>query len=85
MTTKKSQAMQNIQARADAVLADKAARGEQPDLFACEPLQGPIDINPAPAPETVQSKGGNKRTKLLPVRHVERDFFLCDMFDYALT
>lgn len=25
-----------------------------------------------------------ERTKLLPVRHVERDFFLCDMFDYAM-
>lgn len=25
-----------------------------------------------------------ERAKLLPVRHVDRDFFLCDMFDYAL-
>lgn len=25
-----------------------------------------------------------KREKLLSVRHVERDFFLCDMFDYAM-
>jgi hypothetical protein len=25
-----------------------------------------------------------KREKLLPFRHVERDFFLCDMFDYAM-
>lgn len=25
-----------------------------------------------------------ERSKLLPVRHVERDFFLCDMFDYAI-
>jgi plasmid replication initiation protein len=25
-----------------------------------------------------------ERSKLLPVRHVERDFFLCDMFDYAM-
>jgi len=25
-----------------------------------------------------------ERAKLLPVRHVERDFFLCDMFDYAM-
>jgi hypothetical protein len=26
----------------------------------------------------------SKREKLLSVRHVERDFFLCDMFDYAM-
>ena len=25
-----------------------------------------------------------ERSKLLPVRHIDRDFFLCDMFDYAL-
>ena len=25
-----------------------------------------------------------ERSKLLPVRHTDRDFFLCDMFDYAL-
>lgn len=25
-----------------------------------------------------------ERSKLLPVRHLDRDFFLCDMFDYAL-
>lgn len=24
------------------------------------------------------------RKKLLPVRHIDRDFFLCDMFDYAI-
>lgn len=24
------------------------------------------------------------RSKLLPVRHLDRDFFLCDLFDYAL-
>ena len=25
-----------------------------------------------------------ERSKLLPVRHIERDFFLCNMFDYAI-
>ena len=25
-----------------------------------------------------------ERSKLLPARHIERDFFLCDMFDYAM-
>ena len=32
--------------------------------------------------EAANAKRG--RSKLLPVRHVERDFFLCDMFDYAM-
>jgi hypothetical protein len=32
----------------------------------------------------VASERAGKREKLLPVRHVERDFFLCDMFDYAM-
>jgi plasmid replication initiation protein len=32
--------------------------------------------------ETASTK--RERSKLLPVRHVERDFFLCDMFDYAM-
>ena len=29
------------------------------------------------------AKAKRERSKLLPVRH-ERDFFLCDMFDYAI-
>lgn len=42
-------------------------------------------------PETensLDSLGGESarrdRAKLLPVRHIDRDFFLCDMFDYAM-
>lgn len=31
-----------------------------------------------------QTPAKRSRSKLLPVRHIERDFFLCDMFDYAL-
>lgn len=30
------------------------------------------------------ASGKRERPKLLPVRHIERDFFLCDMFDYAM-
>lgn len=87
MSANKSQAMANIQARADAALAAKAARG-QTDLFGdVEPAapapQAAIEQPPA-APVTNVAKVAGKRAKLLPVRHVERDFFLCDMFDYAL-
>lgn len=35
-----------------------------------------------PASPTGSEKRG--RSKLLPVRHIERDFFLCDVFDYAI-
>lgn len=34
--------------------------------------------------ETRQAVSKSERSKLLPVRHTSRDFFLCDMFDYAL-
>jgi plasmid replication initiation protein len=82
---KKSQAMENIQARADAALAAQAARGEQSDLFgATTPAQPPAaklaDIEPVPT----KGRSKAKRERLLPARHVERDFFLCDMFDYAM-
>lgn len=30
------------------------------------------------------SNAKRERSRLLPVRHTDRDFFLCDMFDYAL-
>jgi len=78
---KKSTAMENIQARADAVLA---ARGDQSDLFGqtVPPAAADPENHTEPAPTKARSKG--KRERLLPARHVERDFFLCDMFDYAM-
>lgn len=36
------------------------------------------------ASEEISKQVKLERSKLLPVRHVDRDFFLCDMFDYAL-
>lgn len=49
---------------------------------------GEADIaqqQPEPLPSKDDTAPANRgRAKLLPVRHVERDFFLCDMFDYAL-
>lgn len=84
MTMKKPDAMANLQARADAARAAAAARG-QTNLF--DSVQAPRSpaIEPTPAElATVISERAGKREKLLPVRHVERDFFLCDMFDYAM-
>lgn len=87
MSVNKSQAMVNIQARADAALAASAARG-QTDLFDdAQPAAPalPLDIEqPTAAASEDLAKVAGKRAKLLPVRHVERDFFLCDMFDYAM-
>lgn len=81
---KKSDAMANIQARADAALAAAEARG-QSSLFDSDETPQPTAIEPTPAElATTAAKGAGKREKLLPVRHVERDFFLCDMFDYAM-
>lgn len=34
--------------------------------------------------KTTPDKGKRQLSKLLPSHHTERDFFLCDMFDYAL-
>ena len=45
------------------------------------------DIPPTLENFGVKIETGNakrERSKLLPVRHIDRDFFLCDMFDYAL-
>jgi hypothetical protein len=87
MSTNNSQGMANIQARADAALAAKAARGHT-DLFGdvepVAPLPQPDIEEPPAAPATNVAKVASKRDKLLPMRHVARDFFLCDMFDYAL-
>ncbi|GEM_PF-1387717 len=33
---------------------------------------------------TTQDESAGKRPALLPIRHPNRDFFLCDMFDYAI-
>lgn len=83
----KPTALENIQARADTYVAQQAERG-QDDLFAApEPAELSaaelVDEAPAPTQATSPVRPG-KRPRLLPVRHIERDFFLCDMFDYAM-
>ena len=55
-----------------------------PDELAATPV---ADTPPALTSAGVEIEAANAkrgRSKLLPVRHVERDFFLCDMFDYAM-
>lgn len=77
----KSKAIANIQARSDAYLAaKKIERNEPHDLFGDAPANHALTKIPGPA----LAPAPGKRTKLLPVRHIERDFFLCDMFDYAM-
>lgn len=84
---KKSTALENIQARADAALAAKAERGDQSDLFReaflpVAPLMTELQLDVRANATKAKAKG--KRERLLPARYVDRDFFLCDMFDYAL-
>ena len=86
---KKSDAMANIEARADAARAAAEERG-QSNLFdnlgaPQRPATEPTPTEPTPAElATGAPERAGKRAKLLPVRHVERDFFLCDMFNYAM-
>lgn len=83
--------LNNLQASIQRRIADNQAKAaakmrEQPELF---PASSDTPLSPAElaAPEKLESPAGNEkrgRSKLLPVRHIERDFFLCDVFDYAL-
>lgn len=68
-------------------------RGKKTSGGAEAPLKAPdAPVDPANPPEglvidadggSVVEEGGSKRG-LLPVHHPNRDFFLCDLFDYAL-
>lgn len=68
--------------------ARRPRRDKQPvldfgDLDVVSPL--PPSAQPAPAPAEAEIDAARReRSRLLPVRHVDRDFFLCDMFDYAM-
>ena len=66
-----------------------ATKQEQPQLFDAisdTPLSSAelATLTPPNTTETGNEKQKRERAKLLPVRHIDRDFFLCDMFDYAL-
>ena len=61
---------------------------EQSDLFetSSETPLSPAELADmaVPTAKTPVDQPGGKRAALLPARHMNQDFFLCDMFDYAL-
>ena len=67
----------------------KASGGTEAAVKASDALVGPArslesQVVDADSGSVVSvEEGGNKRG-LLPVHHPNRDFFLCDLFDYAL-
>lgn len=69
--------------------ARQATHSNQPDLFSTDtPLSAAEyiasqDVSPAVEQVPLSNYIG-KRGALLPVRHPNRDFLLCDMFDYAI-
>lgn len=82
-----------IQKRIDGNQAKAAAKmQEQPQLFggvSDTPLSPSEIAVVKPLESQPRAKTGintkkHSRSNLLPVRHIERDFFLCDVFDYAL-
>ncbi len=54
-----------------------------PDKAAPDQAQ-PSPASDADAPEAKPPKVRRERSKLLPSHHTGRDFFLCDLFDYAM-
>ena len=77
-TTKKLSGVEYANKRAAESLAKL-----QPQLFdaASDTPLSPTEETQTPA---IPKKEKRERTKLLPAYHSDRDFFLCDMFDYAL-
>ena len=80
-----------IQKRIDANQAKAAAKMQGQSPLFTESSDTPLSpaelAAAAPAPAKLESQAGSEkrgRSKLLPARHIERDFFLCDVFDYAL-
>lgn len=80
-----------IQKRIDANQAKAGAKMQGQSPLFTESSDTPLSpaelAAAAPPPAKLESTVGSEkrgRSKLLPVRHIERDFFLCDVFDYAL-
>ena len=84
-----TEALDRLQATRQAKVAAQIEKTKQPELFAADNSMPEIPLSPAelavvtPASSN-QEQAARKRSALLPVRHVNRGFFLCDMFDYAL-
>lgn len=74
-------------AKAPKAKAREGAQSQQPELFTktkgtwTSSVKPPVALQRQRKP--IQEKQGSLGG-LLPVRHPTRDFFLCDMFDYAL-
>lgn len=56
---------------------------KQPELFS-DSNDTPLSPDELAASAKTADQPAGKRPALLPLRHINRDFFLCDMFDYAL-
>ena|SRR5579871_701107 len=72
-------------------LADRIEEIRQRTLFENDSAVAPDGIQPSQEELAVLHKHGEKnieqtsnRNNLLPIRHLNRDFFLCDLFDYAI-
>lgn len=82
-------ALERLNATRLAKAAKQQAKQPELALFDSDSSQPETPLSPAelailqPINEH-QDQANNKRTALLPVHHYDRDFFLCDMFDYAL-
>jgi plasmid replication initiation protein len=77
-------AVSRLHATRQAKASERLAK--QPELFETvsdTPLS-PSELAAAAAQLTVKPDQGGKRPALLPARYTNQDFFLCDMFDYAL-
>lgn len=71
-----------LEARAKARQAEKALKPEVP---ATTPVSDPADDVLDATESPVKRRGAPKGPRgLMPVHHPNRDFFLCDLFDYAL-
>jgi hypothetical protein len=79
--------------RARAAAQEASAAPASPAIDEGVPLsQGELDLGLSPQPtQTAPAvpalpapKTRRERSKLLPSFHADRDFFLCDLFDYAL-
>jgi len=61
----------------------KGRRASRAPMTSISQLVETDDLSPA-APRPGPSNGLKAKRGLLPVHHPNRDFFLCDLFDYAL-
>jgi len=85
---KKQMIRKNLTERVVAIAAKSKARRiaklQQPELFKTDASSSHIQPVTQQNNSKIKPNKSNSDRGLLPVRHPTRDFFLCDMFDYAL-